>query len=123
MRITNLTTHIVHDGYRNLIFVQLHTDQGLTGLGEATLVNRTEAVVGYLLGHARPAVIGADPDESGAIWRDLYLGGFIRGGMIACAGLSAVAQALLDLRGKALGVPAWALLGGAVHERVPVYAN
>jgi len=123
MRITNLTTHVMHDGYRNLIFVQLHTDDGLTGLGEATLTNRTEAVLGYLLGHARPSVIGQDPDESGAIWCDLYLGGFIRGGMIACAGLSAVSQALLDLRGKALGVPAWQLLGGAVHDRVPVYAN
>lgn len=123
MRIAELTTHVMHDGYRNLIFVVLATDDGLTGIGEATLTNRAEAVLGYLHGHARPALIGRDPTMAGAIWRDLYLGDFIRGGMIACAGLSAVAQALLDLRGKALGVPAWQLLGGAVHDRVPVYAN
>ena len=123
MRIAELTTHVMHDGYRNLIFVVLGTDDGLTGIGEATLTNRAEAVLGYLHGHARPALIGRDPTMAGAIWRDLYLGDFIRGGMIACAGLSAVSQALLDLRGKALGVPAWQLLGGAVHDRVPVYAN
>ena len=123
MRIVNLTTHVLYDGYRNLIFVRLHTDDGLTGVGEATLTNRTEAVLGYLHGHVLPAIIGREPSMSGAIWRDIYLGGFIRGGMIACAGLSAVSQALLDLRGKALGVPAWQLLGGAVHDRVPVYAN
>src|SRR5207253_2681102 len=123
MRIADLTTHVLHDGYRNLVWVVLNTDEGLTGVGEATLTNRTEAELGYLQGHVRPAVIGHDPTMAGRIWRDLYLGGFIRGGMIACAGLSAVAQALLDLRGKALGVPVWQLLGGAVHERVPVYAN
>lgn len=123
MRIAELTTHVMHDGYRNLIFVVLTTDDGLTGIGEATLTNRVQAVLGYLHGHARSAVIGRDPTMAGAIWRDLYLGDFIRGGMIACAGLSGISQALLDLRGKALGVPAWQLLGGAVHDRVPVYAN
>jgi galactonate dehydratase len=123
MRIVDLSTHVLHDGYRNLIFVVLTTDDGLTGVGEATLTNRTEAVLGYLGGHVRPAILGRDPAMAGAIWQEIYLGGFIRGGMIACAGLSGVAQALLDLRGKALGVPAWQLLGGAIHERVPVYAN
>ena len=103
MRIVDLTTHVLHDGYRNLIFVTLTTDDGLTGVGEATLTNRTEAVVAYLQGHVRPAILGRDPAMAGAIWQEIYLGGFIRGGMIACAGLSGVAQALLDLRGKALG--------------------
>jgi len=123
MRIVDLTTHVLHDGYRNLIFVRIHTDEDQIGLGEATLTNRTEAVVAYLAGHVRPAILGMDPAMSGAIWQEIYLGGFVRGGMIACAGLSGVSQALLDLRGKALGVPVWQLLGGAVHDRVPVYAN
>jgi galactonate dehydratase len=123
LRIADLTTHVLHDGYRNLIFVRLVTDDGLTGLGEATLINRTEAVVAYLHGHVKPALVGQDPAMAGRLWRDVYLGGFVRGGITTSAGLSAVATALLDIEGKRLGVPCWRLLGGAVHERVPVYAN
>ncbi len=48
MKITDLQTHILFDGWRNLVFVELETDAGITGLGEATLANRTEAVVAYL---------------------------------------------------------------------------
>ena len=123
MQIVDLTTHVLHDGYRNLVFVRVHTDEGISGLGEATLINRTEAVVAYLVGHVRPAILGQDPAMGGKLWRDIYSGGFMRGGIIATAGLSAVATALVDIEGKRLGVPAWRLLGGAVHERVPVYAN
>jgi galactonate dehydratase len=123
MRIVDLTTHVLHDGYRNLSFVRLHTDEGITGLGEATLINRTEAVVAYLHGHVRPALLDQDPAMAGRLWRDVYQGGFVRGGITASAGLSAIATALLDIEGKRLGVPCWRLLGGAVHERVPVYAN
>ncbi len=123
MRIADLTTHVMHDGYRNLIFVRLLTDEGLVGIGEATLTNRVEAVVAYLTGHARPKLLGRDPAMAGAIWQELYLGDFVRGGLVATAGLSGISQALLDLNGKRLGLPAWQLLGGAVHERVPVYAN
>jgi galactonate dehydratase len=123
MRITDLTTHVLHDGYRNLTFVRLHTDEGLTGLGEATLINRTQAVVAYLEGHVKSAIVGQDPAMGGRLWQEVYSGGFIRGGIIGTAGLSAVTTAILDIEGKRLGVPAWRLLGGAVHDRVPVYAN
>jgi galactonate dehydratase len=123
MRIVDLTTHVLHDGYRNLVFVRVHTDEGLIGLGEATLTNRTEAVVAYLHGHVRPAILGQDPSMGGRIWREIYSGGFIRGGMVGTTGLSAVATAVLDIEGKRLGVPVWRLLGGAFHDRVPVYAN
>jgi galactonate dehydratase len=123
MRIARVATHVLYDGYRNLLFVQLETDDGLTGLGEATLLHRTHAVAAYVERHAAPHLVGADPVMAGRIWQALYLGDFIRGGMIACAGLSAIEMALLDLRGKVLGIPVWQLLGGAVHERVPVYAN
>src|SRR5438309_2629075 len=123
MRIVDLVTHVMHDGSRNLIFVQVHTDEGISGLGEATLINRTEAVVAYLHGHVKPAILGQDPAMAGKLWRDIYSGGFVRGGITTMAGLSAVATALIDIEGKRLGVPAWRLLGGAVHQRVPVYAN
>ena len=81
MQIVDLTTHVLHDGYRNLVFVRVHTDEGISGLGEATLINRTEAVVAYLVGHVRPAILGQEPAMGGKLWRDIYSGGFVRGGI------------------------------------------
>src|SRR5438067_1103559 len=123
MKITDLKTHILSDGWRNLIFVELETDAGITGLGEATLANRTEAVVAYLQEAKVRHVIGSDPFDTESLWQRMYLGDFIRGGMVACAGLSAVDIACHDIMGKALGAPVYKLLGGAVRDVVPCYAN
>ena len=113
MKITDLKTHILADGWRNLIFVELDTDTGITGLGEATLANRTEAVVAYLHTAKQIYILGSDPFDTESLWQRLYLGDFIRGGVIACAGLSAIDIACHDIMGKALGVPVWKLTGGA----------
>ena len=123
MKITDLKTHVLSDGWRNLIFVELETDAGLTGLGEATLANRTEAVLAYLHAAKEKYVLGVSPFDTEALWRRMYQGDFIRGGMIACAGLSAVDIACHDLQGKALGVPVYQLLGGTYRETIPCYAN
>lgn len=123
MRITDLKTHVLSDGWRNLIFVELETDAGLTGLGEATLANRTEAVLAYLHSVKEKHVIGSDPFDTESLWQRMYLGDFIRGGTIACAGLSAVDIACHDLMGQALGVPVYRLLGGTSRQAVPCYAN
>src|SRR3989440_3710797 len=101
MKITDLKTHVLSDGWRNLIFVEMETDAGITGLGEATLANRTEAVLAYLNEAAHRHVIGSDPFDTESLWQRIYLGDFIRGGMIACAGLSAVDIACHDIMGKA----------------------
>lgn len=123
MRITDLKTHILADGWRNLVFVELETDADITGLGEATLANRTEAVVAYLHTIKQNYVVGSDPFDIESLWQRIYLGDFIRGGMIACAGLSAIDIACHDIMAKALGVPVWMLTGGAFRETVPCYAN
>jgi galactonate dehydratase len=123
VKIVDLKTHVLHDGWRNLIFVQLITDEGLTGLGEATTANREEAVLGYLEGARHRHVLGSDPFDVEDLWARLYRGDFIRGGTIACAGLSAIDMACYDLMGKALGVPVWKLLGGACRDHVKCYAN
>jgi galactonate dehydratase len=101
----------------------METDEGVTGLGEATLANRTEAVVSYLHAAKQSHVIGSDPFDTESLWRRLYLGDFIRGGPVACAGLSAIDIACHDIMGKALGVPVWKLTGGAFRDTVPCYAN
>jgi galactonate dehydratase len=123
MRITDLKTYMMCDGWRNLIFVRLFTDEGLTGLGEATTANRDEAVVAYLEGARHRHVIGSDPFQIEDLWARVYKGDFIRGGTIACAGLSAIDMACYDLMGKALGVPVWKLVGGLCRPRVRCYAN
>jgi galactonate dehydratase len=123
VKIVDLKTHVMHDGWRNLIFVQLVTDEGFTGLGEATTANREEAVLGYLEGARHRHVLGSDPFDVEDLWARVYRGDFIRGGTIACAGLSAIDMACYDLMGKALGVPVWKLLGGACREHVACYAN
>src|SRR5262245_46269387 len=123
MRITDLKTYVLCDGWRNLIFVKLFTDAGLTGLGEATTANRDEAVLAYLEGARHRHVIGSDPFQIEDLWARVYRGDFIRGGTIACAGLSAIDVACYDLMGKALGVPVWKLLGGACRDHVTCYAN
>lgn len=123
MKIVDLKTHVMHDGWRNLIFVQLVTDEGLTGLGEATTANREEAVVAYLEGVRHRHVLGSDPFDIEDLWARVYRGDFIRGGTIACAGLSAIDMACYDIVGKALGVPVWKLLGGACRRTVRCYAN
>lgn len=123
MKITDLKTHVMTDGWRNLIFVELETDAGITGLGEATLANRTEAVVAYLHAAKEKYLVGASPFDTESLWQRIYSGDFIRGGMIACAGLSAVDIACHDIQGQALGVPVYQLLGGTYRESVPCYAN
>jgi galactonate dehydratase len=100
MKITDLKTHVLFDGWRNLVFVELETDAGITGLGEATLANRTEAVVAYLHGAKTKHVIGSDPFDTESLWQRVYLGDFIRGGMIACAGLSAIDIACHDIQAR-----------------------
>src|SRR5438309_11498747 len=120
MRIVDLVTHVMHDGSRNLIFVQVHTDEGISGLGEATLINRTEAVVAYLHGHVKPAIVGQDPAMAGKLWRDIYSGGFVRGGITTSAGLSAVATALPEFEGKRPGVPARRAPGSPANARETV---
>ena len=102
------------------LFVRLETDDGSVGWGEASLEGYAEAVVGALEAF-KDRFIGVDPNRIEDIWQVAYRGGFYRGGPVLMSALSGFDQALWDLKGKALGVPVWALLGGKVRERVEVY--
>ena len=74
MKITDLRSHILFNGWRNLVFVEVETDAGIIGLGEATLANRTEAVVAYLNAAKKKHVVGSDPFDIEALWRRIYMG-------------------------------------------------
>lgn len=127
MRITGVRIFIVTIGGRHPVLVEVQTDAGLTGVGEAGLAYGTgaTAAAGMIKDLAEGFLLGADPFRIEALWSEMYAHTFWAkgGGPIVFAGISALEQALWDIKGKHLGVPVYELLGGRVHERVRAYAN
>ena len=118
MKITGIETFAVPPRW---LFVKVTTDEGVIGWGEASLEGHAEAVIGAFEA-LKDRVLGADPDRIEDIWQTAYRLGFYRGGPVLMSALSGLDQALWDIKGKALGVPVWRLLGGQVRDRVAVYA-
>lgn len=123
MRITDVETHVLGDNWRNIIFARVMTDEGLYGIGEATIQNRDEALVAYLQAAKKRHIIGSDPFNIEDLWLRMYRDDYWRGGVVANTALSAVEIACWDIVGKALETPVYRLLGGRCHERVKAYAN
>lgn len=103
------------------LFVRVETADGAVGWGEASLEGYAEAVDGAIEA-LRDRFIGHDPRRIEDIWQIAYRGGFYRGGPVLMSALAGLEQALWDLKGKTLGVPAWELLGGRVRDRIRAYA-
>ena len=122
MRITQVQPFVCHCYRTNWVFVKVSTDEGLHGWGEATLEYREPALAEAIRGMER-RLLGRDPHEIEAIWHECYRDTYFRGGPLGMSALSAVEMALWDIKGKALGVPVYQLLGGKVRDRVPCYAN
>jgi len=104
------------------LYVQVETDEGITGLGECTLNTRQLAVAGALE-HLEPVLAGQDPFRIEHIWQDIFRGTFWRGGPVLMAALSGIDAALWDIKGKALNTPVYNLLGGACRDRIRVYCH
>ena len=122
MKITDIKTFAV-DCYRtNWVFVKVYTDEGIDGVGEATLEYKEKALVGAVE-HLREALTGKDPRQIEKHYHDIYRDAYWRGGAVLMSALSAVEMALWDILGKSLNVPVYQLLGGMVHESVRIYAN
>jgi galactonate dehydratase len=120
--VTDVIPHVLFGGRTNLIFVEVQTNKGITGLGEASLEGKTEAVVGAL-NDVKEYLIGKDPTRIEHHWQTIYRHSFWRGGVVIGSAISGIEQALWDILGKALGVPVYELLGGRVRDRVRLYAN
>lgn len=118
MKITHITTLPV----ASFVYVKIHTEDGLYGLGEASLSGRQSAVVGALEQIA-PLLIGRDATRIEHIWQDIFRGTFWRGGPVLQSALAGIDIALWDLNGKALGVPVHRLLGGLARNKVLVYRH
>lgn len=123
MKITSIETTVVNAIHRNWIFVKVQTDQpGLHGWGEATLEWKTRAVTGAIE-DISPFVIGEDPMRIEHLVARMTRFGFWPLGAVAASAISGIEQALWDIKGKALGVPVWELLGGRVRDHVRVYTH
>ncbi len=108
---------------RNFVTLRIQTEEGIYGLGDATLNGREMAVVSYLREHVVPCIIGRDPFETEDIWQYLYRGAYWRGGPVTMTAIAAVDMALWDIKGKALNTPVYNLLGGKSRNRVLVYGH
>lgn len=122
MKITRFETFLANAGLRNYLFIRLHTDTGLTGVGEASLEWQEKTVETLAHEWIEGRVLGKDPFDLEAV-----IGGMIRdqyqGGATVMTAISGVEIALWDIIGKACGQPVYRLLGGRCHQSIPAYAN
>jgi mannonate dehydratase len=108
---------------RNFVTLKIVTDQGLYGIGDATLNGREKAVVSYLEDYMVPALIGRDPHQIEDIWQFFYRGAYWRRGPVGMTALAAVDVALWDIKAKAADMPLYQLLGGKSRERIMAYTH
>jgi galactonate dehydratase len=120
VRIVRIETLPSTIGERTYVYVKVHTDEGIVGIGEAACSDKEKALVGAI-DELRPYLEGANPFEIERLWSLMYRHAFWRGGPVLCGALSGVEHALWDVKGKALGVPVYELLGGRYRHKVKVY--
>ena len=122
MRIADATVVVTCPG-RNFVTLKVTTDDGVTGLGDATLNGRELAVASYLRDHVVPLLVGRDAHRIGDLWQYLYRGAYWRRGPVTMSAIAAVDVALWDIKGKVAGLPVHQLLGGRARERVLAYGH
>ena len=122
MRITDARVFVCSPG-RNFVTLKITTQDGIYGLGDATLNGRELSVASYLTDHVIPLLIGRDARHIEDTWQYLYKGAYWRRGPVTMSAISAVDTALWDIRAKSLNAPLYQLLGGASREAVLVYGH
>ncbi len=127
MKVVEARIYLVEIGGRHPILVQVFTDEGISGVGEAAIAYGTgkTAAAGMIKDLVEEHLLGADPFRIEAIWSEMYDHTFWAkgGGPIIFAGISAIEQALWDIKGKAVGLPIYEMLGGKFRDKARVYAN
>ena len=122
MKITEAKVIITSPG-RNFVSLKIYTDEGLYGVGDATLNGRELSVASYLNDHIVPMLVGRDPHQIEDIWQFLYRGAYWRKGPVTMTAISAVDMALWDIKAKAANMPLYQLLGGKSRSGVMVYGH
>jgi galactonate dehydratase len=123
MKITAVKPLVLGTPWRNLTFVKVETDEGIYGLGEVRLNNRTNALLGYLTEATPRYAIGRDPFDTESLVSHMMINDFGRMGEITMSAVSILEVACWDIMGKALGQPCYRLMGGAVRDKIKAYAN
>lgn len=119
LKITRLETLLIKPRW---LFLKVHTNTGIVGLGEPILEGRA-LTCAEAIKEIEPYLIGKDPRQVVHHWQAIYRHAFYRGGPILTSALSGIDMALWDIKGKALGVPVHELLGGPTRQRIRVYAH
>jgi mannonate dehydratase len=122
MRIADARVIVTCPG-RNFVALKILTDEGVTGVGDATLNGRELAVAAYLTEHVVPLLLGRDPARIEDTWQYLYKGAYWRRGPVTMSAIAAVDTALWDIKGKVSGLPVYQLLGGRSRRGVTVYGH
>lgn len=122
MRIVDAEVIVTCPG-RNYVTLEITTDDGIVGYGDATLNGRELAVEAYLREHVCPLLIGRDASRINDTWQYLYRGAYWRRGPVTMTAMGAVDVALWDIAGKAVGRPVYQLLGGAARDGVTIYGH
>lgn len=122
MKVTDIKTFAVDCFRTNWVFVKVYTDEGIDGVGEATLEYKEKALLGAVE-HIKDYLVGKNPMEIEKHWHAIYRDAYWRGGPVLMSALSAVETALWDILGKYLGVPIYQLLGGRANDKVRIYVN
>src|SRR5256714_5867020 len=123
MKIVDVKMEVMGTAWRNLSFVRVLTDDGLEGLGEVRMLNHTDALRGYFAEAVPNHILGHDPFNVEDLVQRMYRNDYARAGEIAMSAIATVEIACWDIMGKALGLPVYKLLGGAVREHIKGYAN
>ena len=122
MKITAARVIVTCPG-RNFVTLKVETDQGVYGIGDATLNGRELSVVSYLEDHVIPCLIGMDAGRIEDIWQYLYKGAYWRRGPVTMRAIAAVDMALWDIKAKCAGMPLYQLLGGRSRDGIMVYGH
>lgn len=122
MKVIDVKPFVVDCFRTNWVFVKVYTDEGIDGVGEATLEYKEKALLGAVE-HIKEYLVGKDPRDIEKHWHHIYRDAYWRGGAVLMSALSAVETALWDILGKSLNVPVYQLLGGKYHDKVRIYVN
>jgi mannonate dehydratase len=122
MKITNAEVIVCSPG-RNFVTLKVYTDEGVYGLGDATLNGREKSVVSYLKDYCIPCLIGRDPSNIEDIWNYFYRGAYWRRGPVTMAAIGAIDTALWDIKGKVLNTPVYNLIGGRSRSKILAYCH
>jgi galactonate dehydratase len=122
MKITDIKSFIVSAHNDNWVYIKVYTDEGITGIGECSLETREQTVVKAVEEYKRH-VIGLDPFDTEKVFYLCYRDAYWGAGPVLISALSAIDCALWDIKGKALSVPVYKLIGGKFRDKIRVYAN